>query len=64
MYLTDNPEIPAVSSSSSANQPNAIYTDEPEFIEPIPNVTVAMGRDARIPCYVRNLGTYQVTIQR
>ena len=60
VYLTDNPELPPVSSSSGDQTPNAIYTDEPEFIEPIQNVTVALGRDARIPCYVRNLGTYQV----
>ncbi|XP_054290041.1 lachesin-like [Macrosteles quadrilineatus] len=35
-------------------------TDEPRFVEPIPNVTVALGRDASLPCVVENLGTYKV----
>lgn len=37
-------------------------TDGPRFIEPIPNVTVALGRDASLPCVVDNLGTYKVII--
>ncbi|RZF44185.1 hypothetical protein LSTR_LSTR003825 [Laodelphax striatellus] len=35
-------------------------TEKPRFAEPIPNVTVAVGRDAILPCVVANLGTYQV----
>uniref|UniRef100_A0A8D8VHE0 Lachesin n=2 Tax=Cacopsylla melanoneura TaxID=428564 RepID=A0A8D8VHE0_9HEMI len=35
-------------------------TDEPKFAEPIPNVTVALGRDAALPCVVENLGEYKV----
>ncbi|XP_048513864.1 lachesin-like isoform X2 [Athalia rosae] len=35
-------------------------TDEPRFAEPIPNVTVALGRDANLPCVVENLGKYKV----
>uniref|UniRef100_A0A1B6KD26 Ig-like domain-containing protein n=1 Tax=Graphocephala atropunctata TaxID=36148 RepID=A0A1B6KD26_9HEMI len=35
-------------------------TDEPKFVEPIPNVTVPLGRDASLPCVVENLGTYKV----
>ncbi|XP_066258932.1 lachesin-like isoform X2 [Euwallacea similis] len=35
-------------------------TDGPRFVEPIPNVTVALGRDASLPCVVENLGTYKV----
>lgn len=35
-------------------------TDDPKFAEPIPNVTVALGRDASLPCVVENLGTYKV----
>ncbi|XP_065166294.1 lachesin isoform X2 [Atheta coriaria] len=35
-------------------------TDDPRFAEPIPNVTVALGRDANLPCVVENLGTYKV----
>ncbi|XP_023247731.1 lachesin-like [Copidosoma floridanum] len=33
---------------------------EPRFAEPIPNVTVALGRDASLPCVIDNLGTYKV----
>ncbi|XP_022902062.1 lachesin [Onthophagus taurus] len=35
-------------------------TDDPRFAEPIPNVTVALGRDASLPCVVENLGNYKV----
>ena len=34
---------------------------EPEFSEPIQNVTVAIGRDAQLSCTVENLGTYRVS---
>lgn len=34
--------------------------DSPKFAEPIPNVTVALGRDASLPCVVENLGKYKV----
>ncbi|KAJ8683323.1 hypothetical protein QAD02_019115 [Eretmocerus hayati] len=30
------------------------------FAEPIPNVTVALGRDVNLPCVIDNLGTYKV----
>jgi hypothetical protein len=36
-------------------------TNGPRFIEPIPNVTVALGRDASLPCVVENLGSYKVS---
>ncbi|XP_057650864.1 lachesin [Diorhabda carinulata] len=39
---------------------NQAMTDDPRFAEPIPNVTVALGRDASLPCIVENLGTYKV----
>ncbi|XP_046662591.1 lachesin-like [Homalodisca vitripennis] len=35
-------------------------TDGPRFVEPIPNVTVVLGRDANLPCVVENLGTHKV----
>lgn len=38
-----------------------VMTDDPRFAEPIPNVTVALGRDASLPCVVENLGTYKVS---
>jgi hypothetical protein len=35
--------------------------EEPFFPEPIPNVTVTVGRDATLPCVVENLGHYRVS---
>jgi hypothetical protein len=32
----------------------------PEIPEPLPNVTVAVGREASLPCVVRNLKDYKV----
>jgi len=39
-----------------------IPSEEPEFVDQIPNVTVALGRDAKLPCLVNNLETYRVCI--
>lgn len=39
-----------------------VMMDEPRFAQPIPNVTVAVGRDANLPCVVEHLGTYKVSI--
>ncbi|XP_022240439.1 lachesin-like [Limulus polyphemus] len=33
---------------------------EPEFAEPIPNVTVSIGRDVKLACVVENLGSYRI----
>ncbi|CAG9784790.1 unnamed protein product [Diatraea saccharalis] len=41
-----------------------VLTEEPRFAEPIPNVTVALGRDASLPCVVEHLGTYKITKQK
>ena len=52
--------------SSDANGNNAIFPlpskarSGPEFLSPVPNTTVAVGRDAVIPCVVRNLHDYKV----
>ncbi|KAF7391832.1 hypothetical protein HZH68_011375 [Vespula germanica] len=35
-------------------------SEPPMFAEPIPNVTVALGRDVSLPCVVENLGSYKV----
>lgn len=40
----------------------AVMMDEPRFAQPIPNVTVAVGRDANLPCVVEHLGAYKVWI--
>ncbi|TDG40354.1 hypothetical protein AWZ03_013224 [Drosophila navojoa] len=37
-----------------------VMMDEPRFAQPIPNVTVAVGRDANLPCVVEHLGGYKV----
>ncbi|CAG2115353.1 unnamed protein product, partial [Medioppia subpectinata] len=34
--------------------------EEPDFVGHVPNVTAAIGRDAKIPCIVNNLDTYRV----
>lgn len=41
---------------------NAVMMDEPRFAQPIPNVTVAVGRDANLPCVVEHLGAYKVCV--
>lgn len=37
-------------------------TFQPEFAEPILNISVAIGRDATFTCHVRYLGGYRVSI--
>ncbi|XP_067127907.1 neurotrimin-like [Centruroides vittatus] len=44
----------------TAMQATEVPEIEPEFSQEIPNVTVAVGRDAKLPCHVDNLGTYRV----
>lgn len=39
----------------------SVMMDEPRFAQPIANVTVAVGRDANLPCVVENLGSYKVS---
>nr|XP_018904085.1 PREDICTED: lachesin-like isoform X1 [Bemisia tabaci] len=39
---------------------SAIVTEEPEFIAAIENVTVSAGRNVKLSCSVKNLGTYKV----
>ena len=34
---------------------------QPEFAEPIVNISVAVGRDATFTCHVRHLGGYRVS---
>lgn len=35
----------------------------PRFAQPIGNVTVAVGRDASLPCAVENLGPFKVSFK-
>jgi hypothetical protein len=32
----------------------------PQFLDPVPNITVAVGRDATLPCVVKSLHDYKV----
>ncbi|XP_050540599.1 lachesin-like isoform X2 [Daktulosphaira vitifoliae] len=45
--------------TSAAIVPSVIM-DDPEFTEPIVNVTVPAGRSVKLGCSVRNLGSYKV----
>ncbi|CAG0900060.1 unnamed protein product [Cyprideis torosa] len=36
------------------------FASEPYFAEPIPNITVTLGRDATLTCVIENLGNYRV----
>lgn len=38
-----------------------VLTFQPEFAEPIVNISVAVGRDATFTCHVRHLGGYRVS---
>lgn len=38
-----------------------VFTFQPEFAEPIVNISVAVGRDATFTCHVRHLGGYRVS---
>lgn len=33
---------------------------DPEFVEPLQNLTVTAGRDVRLQCSVKHLGSYKV----
>lgn len=35
--------------------------DEPEFLNPMSNVTVALGREAILVCSVKNIGEHKVS---
>lgn len=42
---------------------HTVMMDEPRFAQPIPNVTVAVGRDANLPCVVEHLSGYKVKME-
>lgn len=35
-------------------------TAEPEFVEPLQNLTVTAGRDVKLRCVVKHVGSYKV----
>ncbi|XP_055681895.1 zwei Ig domain protein zig-8-like [Lutzomyia longipalpis] len=46
-------------SSSSILSPNAV-SEDPEFTDVIENITVPAGRNVKLACSVKNLGSYKV----
>ncbi|XP_045110063.1 lachesin-like isoform X4 [Portunus trituberculatus] len=57
------PAFGSSSSSSSSSLPSSSSSGSrvPMFVATIPNVTVTEGRDASLPCIVKDIGDYQVT---
>ena len=47
-------------SNGGARHASGASPIRPEIPEPLPNVTVAVGREATLPCVVRNLKDYKV----
>nr|CAD7399996.1 unnamed protein product [Timema poppensis] len=41
----------------------AAPTEDPEFTEQIENITVPAGRNVKLACSVKNLGSYKVGFQ-
>jgi len=37
---------------------------EPEFLNPMENVTVALGREAILVCSVKNIGEHKVSFKK
>lgn len=52
------------SSLSFSEPPIHLNEVQPQFIGPILNVTVAVGRDLQLPCTVSSLGSYKVRRRR
>ncbi len=50
----------AAGERSAAIAAAAGVATKPEFLEAVPNITVAVGRDAVLPCVVKNLHDYKV----
>lgn len=40
----------------------SVVMEEPEFTDVIENVTVPAGRNVKLACSVKNLGTYRVSL--
>lgn len=40
----------------------SVVVEEPEFTEVIENVTVPAGRNVKLACSVKNLGSYKVSL--
>lgn len=42
--------------------PLSVETEDPEFTDVIDNITVPAGRNIKLACSVKNLGSYKVRI--
>lgn len=63
--ISDSADASASASASSnkdlsSASPSGGVSSRPQFLSSVPNVTVAVGRNAIIPCVVKNLGNYKV----
>lgn len=47
--------------SQTETAPSSSIEADPDFVGPIQNVTVAVGREAVLSCTVTDLGTYRVS---
>ena len=59
LLLVDNHAQKHLSGVVGADQAKA----KPQFLGSVPNVTVAVGRDAVLPCIVKNLQDYKVSCE-
>lgn len=48
--------------SINFSSPAAIIAFQPDFVEPVVNISVVSGRDATFTCHVRHLGGYRVSL--
>ena len=60
-YNDVNPSYSCHSALSAAQQTGLPRVS---FAEPVPNVTVAVGRDAALSCVVDNLGSHRVSFDQ
>ncbi|KAM7352943.1 dpr-interacting protein epsilon [Cochliomyia hominivorax] len=64
MLITHTTNIQGVAAggttSSASSSANNVETEDPEFTDVIENVTVPAGRNIKLACSVKNLGSYKV----
>lgn len=51
-----------LSSLAGSSSTSSVNGRMPMFVATIPNVTVTLGRDASLPCIVKDIGDYQVSL--
>ncbi|XP_022663465.1 cell adhesion molecule 2-like [Varroa destructor] len=53
-------ELPTLHKEQYPYRPIVLEQEDPNFVEPIPSVTVAAGKTAELKCVIDNLGNYTV----